>query len=95
MLRYSTSMAANSSRLNSIVEDYLRDLRRVRGSGGTTAGRSTHGAFDRSFNSIVGRLRPQLFCVHELDGQGAGHPDFGLYSATQIQQGAPWQWQLL
>ena len=30
-----------------------------------------------------------MFCVQELADQGAGHPDFGLYAAKQVQKGAP------
>ena len=30
-----------------------------------------------------------MFCVGELADQGAGHPDLGLYAATQIQRGRP------
>ena len=30
-----------------------------------------------------------MFCVGELADQGAGHPDFGLYSARQVQRGRP------
>ena len=30
-----------------------------------------------------------VFCVGELADQGAGHPDFGLYTAKQVQRGRP------
>ena len=30
-----------------------------------------------------------MFCVQELANQGAGHPDFGLYSTRQVQKGRP------
>ena len=30
-----------------------------------------------------------MFCVGELADQGAGHPDFGLYTAKQVQKGRP------
>ena len=30
-----------------------------------------------------------MFCVQELADQGAGHPDFGLYAAKQVQRGMP------
>ena len=30
-----------------------------------------------------------MFCVGELADQGAGHPDFGLYSSRQVQRGKP------
>ena len=34
-------------------------------------------------------LNPKVFCVGELADQGAGHPDFGLYAAKQVQKGRP------
>ena len=34
-------------------------------------------------------LKPKTFCVAELAAQGAGHPDFGLYAAKQVQKGQP------
>ena len=30
-----------------------------------------------------------MFCIGELANQGAGHPDFGLYTAKQLQKGQP------
>ena len=38
-------------------------------------------------------LKPKVFCVGELADQGAGHPDFGLYAAKQVQRGQPKQGQ--
>ena len=35
-----------------------------------------------------------MFCVGELADQGAGHPDFGLYSARQVQGGRPREGQV-
>ena len=86
-------MPANTSRLTSIVEAYLEDLRRVRASGGATAERSTYAALANLFDSIGATLRPKVVCVPELANQGAGHPDFGLYAASQVQRGTPRQGQ--
>ena len=38
-------------------------------------------------NAIGATLKPKVFCVGELANQGAGHPDFGLYAARQVQAG--------
>ena len=35
-----------------------------------------------------------MFCVQELADQGAGHPDFGLYDAKQVQKGTPRKGQM-
>ena len=93
-LRYSTAMPSNTSRLTSIVEDYFKDLRRVRASGGATAERSTYSALANLFDSVGATLRPKVFCVQEIADQGAGHPDFGLYAAGQVQKGKPRKGQL-
>ena len=41
-------------------------------------------------NAIGATLRPKVFCIVELADQGAGHPDFGLFAARQVQK-----WQTL
>ena len=40
-------------------------------------------------NAVGGALRPKVFCVQDLANQGAGHPDFGLYTTRQVQKGKP------
>ena len=92
-MRYSADMPANTSKLTSIVEAYLENLHRVRASGGATAERSTYAALANLFDSIGATLRPKVVCVPELADQGAGHPDFGLYAASQVQRGTPRQGQ--
>ena len=87
-------MPATANKLTSIVEDYLSDLRRVRASGGATGERSTYGPLANLLNDVGATLRPKLFCVGELAEQGAGHPDFGLYAAKQLQRGKPRDGQL-
>ena len=71
------------------VEIYLSDLRQVRASGGATGERSSYGPLANLFNAVGATLKPKVFCVGELADQGAGHPDFGLYSARQVQKGWP------
>ena len=69
-----------------VVEDYLGDLRKIRVSGGATGERSGYGPLANLLNEVGGRLKPKVFCVGELADQGAGHPDFGLYAAKQVQR---------
>ena len=38
-------------------------------------------------NAVGGALRPKVFCVQDLANQGAGYPDFGLYTTRQVQKG--------
>ena len=73
------------------VEDYLTELRRVRATGGGTGELSYYPALSNLLNAVGGALRPKVFCVSQLAQQGAGHPDFGLYAAKQVQGGKPKQ----
>ena len=80
-------MPGPNARLTAAVEHYFTDLRRVRASGGATGERSSYGPLANLLNAVGATLRPKVFCVAELADQGAGHPDFGLYSARQVQRG--------
>ena len=61
----------------------------MRSSGGSTDERSLYVPLANLLNAVGGALRPKVFCVQELADQGAGHPDFGLYSTRQVQRGKP------
>ncbi len=82
-------MARTNARLLAAVEEYFTDLGRVRASGGATGERSGYGPLANLLNAVGATLRPKVFCVGELADQGAGHPDFGLYAANQVQRGRP------
>ena len=84
---------ANHTNLTAAAETYFADLGRVRASGGATGERSSYGPLAQLLNAVGGVLRPKVFCVQELADQGAGHPDFGLYTAKQVQKGQPRQGQ--
>ena len=71
------------------VEAYFTDLLLVRGSGGATDERSLYVPLANLLNAVGGALRPKVFCVQDLADQGAGHPDFGLYTTRQVQKGRP------
>ena len=83
------TMAGTNTKLTATVETYLADLGRVRASGGATGERSSYGPLANLLNMIGATLKPKVFCVGELADQGAGHPDFGLYAAKQVQRGRP------
>ena len=59
--------------------------------GGGTDELSYYPALTNLLNAVGGTLRPKVFCVSQLAQQGAGHPDFGLYAARQVQRGQPKQ----
>ena len=87
-------MATTNKNLTAAVEAYFADLRRVRASGGATGERSSYGPLANLLNAVGATLKPKVFCVGELAQQGAGHPDFGLYTAQQVQRGRPREGQL-
>ena len=82
-------MSGTTTKLTAAAEGYFADLRRVRASGGATRERSLYGPLDNLLTAVGATLRPKVFCVQELADQGAGHPDFGLYAARQVQKGTP------
>ena len=82
-------MTGTNKKLTAGVEDYLTDLQRIRASGGATAERSRYTPLANLLNAVGNTLKPKVFCVTELADQGAGHPDFGLYAAKQVQKGQP------
>ena len=82
-------MTGTNTRLTATVESYFADLRRVRASGDATGERSSYTPLANLLNAVGATLKPKVFCVGELADQGAGHPDFGLYTAKQVQRGRP------
>ncbi len=86
-------MATNTS-LTSAAGDYFSALRQVRASGGATPELSNYVPLANLLDAVGATLKPKVFCVSQLADQGADHPDYGLYAATQIQKGQPRQGQL-
>jgi hypothetical protein len=72
-----------------IVTRYLERLAEIRSTGGATNETSYYSALERLLNDVGGSLRPQVICNGQLRNQGAGHPDFGLYSRQQCSRGRP------
>ncbi len=86
-------MNKTTTKLTSAVGVYFTELRRIHASGGGTGERSSYGPLANLLNAVGKTLKPKVFCVSELADQGAGHPDFGLYEAKQVQKGRPRQGQ--
>ena len=86
-------MPGANTKLTVAAETYFEDLRRIRASGGGTGELSYYPALTNLLDAVGGTLRPRVFCVSQLAQQGAGHPDFGLYAARQVQRGQPKQGQ--
>ena len=82
-------MATTNKILTTAVEAYFTELGRVRGSGGGTGELSYYPALGTLLHAVGGTLKPKVYPVSNLQNQGAGHPDFGLYAAKQIQKDLP------
>ncbi len=87
-------MAGTNKKLTVAVEAYFADLARTFASGGATGERSSYGPLHGLLSAAGATLKPKVFCVGELADQGAGHPDFGLYSTNQVQRGKPREGQM-
>ena len=82
-------MPTPTTKLTTAVETYLTALRQIRASGGATGERSNYGPLENLLTAVGATLKPKVICVSELADQGAGHPDFGLYAARQLQKNQP------
>ena len=82
-------MTGTNEKLKDAVGTYLTDLARIRASGGATGELSNYGPLGKLLDAVGAALKPKVFCVGGLADQGAGHPDFGLYAAKQVQKGRP------
>ena len=87
-------MAGIGAKLTSAVETYLADLRQIRDTGGATSELSYYPPLNNLLNAVGAILKPKVFSVSQLAQQGAGHPDFGLYAARQMQRGSPREGQV-
>ena len=87
-------MSAVNQKLITAVENYFKDLANIRASGGATGELSYYPPLTNLFGAIGGALKPKVIPVNILADQGAGHPDFGLYSAKQLQKGQPREGQM-
>ena len=67
---------------------------RVHASGGGTGERSYYPALANLLCAVGDTLKPKVFCVLEGADQGAGHPDYALYTAKQVQKGRPREGQV-
>ena len=81
-------------KLTAAVQAYLADLRAIRASGGATGELSYHTPLNNLLTAVGATLKPRVRCVGELQDMGAGHPDFGLYAARQMQRGKSREGQL-
>jgi hypothetical protein len=70
------------------LETYLSDLSQIRSSGGAVKETSGYPALRQLLNETGKALKPKVHCIINLQNQGAGLPDGGLYTADQFQKRA-------
>src|SRR6266478_7564623 len=71
------------------IREYLKRMADIHGTGGATKETSYYSALENLFNEFGKGLKPQVICNGQLRNDGAGNPDFGLYSRSQVQNGEP------
>ncbi len=87
-------MTEPNKKLVAAVEAYFAEIHQVRASGGGTGERPYYPALEHLLGAVGNGLKPKVFCIQEGADQGAGHPDFTLYTANQVQKGQPKAGQL-
>jgi hypothetical protein len=83
-----------TDKLISIVENYFSAVRDIHHLGSGTKERSYYPALAELLGAVGQDLRPRVICLSDLGNTGAGHPDFGLYAAHQVQKGEPRRGQM-
>jgi len=79
-------MTVPNKKLVAAVEAYFTEIHQVRTSGGGTSEHSYYPALEHLLGAVGNGLKPKVFCIQEGADQGAGHPDFALYTANQVQK---------
>jgi len=72
-----------------LLKTYLVRMAEIRATGAATNETSYYSALETLLNSVGRGLRPRVVANGQIRDQGAGHPDFGLYSQSQIRDGEP------
>ena len=83
-----------NAKLTTAVEAYFKMMHDIRATGAATDELSYYPALTNLLNAVGDTLKPKVLCVSEMANQGAGHPDYGLYSTEQLQKKKPQQGQL-
>jgi len=85
-------MKQNAS--DDFIREYLSRMADIRGTGAATKETSYYSALENLLNHFGKQLKPQVICNGQLRNEGAGNPDFGLYTKNQVQNGEPRKGQL-
>ena len=85
MPRNRATRTADASESGALAE-YLAELRAIRSTGAGVAETSYYPALSNLFNAIGVTLKPRVRCIININNQGAGIPDGGLFTADQFQR---------
>ena len=77
------------SAIETAICRYFQRMAQIRSTGGATSETSYYSALENLVNELSEHLGTQVVCNGQLKDQGAGHPDFGLYSKRQCRKGVP------
>ncbi|MGQ0663835.1 MAG: type ISP restriction/modification enzyme [Pseudomonadota bacterium] len=72
--------------MTSPFETFFSRIATIRATSAGTAETSYYSALQEALNLIGAKLKPKVFCIAQLEDQGAGHPDFGLYAQNQLHK---------
>ena len=76
------------------LEEYFSRMGDIHGTGGATKETSYYSALENLLNLFGAELSPKVICNGQLRNDGAGNPDFGLYTKIQVQKGEPVKGQI-
>ena len=71
-----------------IVAEYLEAVRATHDTGAAVPETSYYPALSNLFNAVGKTLKPKVRCIININNQGAGLPDGGLFTADQFQRQA-------
>ncbi|MGH6719538.1 MAG: hypothetical protein ACREER_09495, partial [Alphaproteobacteria bacterium] len=69
-------------KLEAAVARYLADLHTARSLGAGVPELSYYPYLAALLNAVGATLKPRVLCLSALANTGAGHPDFGLFTAS-------------
>ncbi len=70
------------------LETYLQNLLEIHSSGSAVKETSGYGTLENLFNEIGKTLKPRVRCIINIQNEGAGLPDGGLFTPDQFQKRA-------
>ena len=78
-----------ATHVETAVRTYFQRMVEIRSTGAATSETSYYSALENLLNELGTLLEPHVICNGQLRNQGAGHPDFGLYSKKQCTKRVP------